>query len=208
MKIKVCGMKYPENISEVIALKPDMMGFIFYPKSPRYAEPLDEEFMHSFPRNVLKIGVFVNEELDDMLEVVKKYNLNGVQLHGAESEDLCYTFRQAGLLTLKAFSIAEAADFDKTDDYEGTCDLYVFDTKTPQHGGSGKKFDWNILSAYQGNTPFLLSGGIGPDDAEAIKAVNHPMLRGVDLNSRFETEPGRKDSALLKSFFQEIVNYK
>ncbi|MDP4271880.1 MAG: phosphoribosylanthranilate isomerase [Bacteroidota bacterium] len=204
MKIKVCGMKYSENISEVIALKPDMMGFIFYPKSPRYAEPLDEEFMCSFPRNVLKIGVFVNEELDNILEVVKKYNLNGVQLHGAESEDMCYTFRQTGLLTLKAFSIAEPADFDKTEDYEGTCDLYVFDTKTPQHGGSGQKFDWSILSAYQGNTPFLLSGGIGPDDADAIKAINHPMLRGVDLNSRFETEPGRKDASRLENFLKEL----
>ena len=204
MKIKVCGMKYPENISEVIALKPDMMGFIFYPKSPRYAEPLDKEFMLSFPRNVLKIGVFVNEELDDMLEMVKKYNLNGVQLHGAESEDMCYTFTQTGLLTLKAFSIAEPADFDKTEDYEGTCDLYVFDTKTPQHGGSGQKFDWSILSAYQGNTPFLLSGGIGPDDADAIKAINHPMLRGVDLNSRFETEPGRKDASRLENFLKEL----
>jgi Phosphoribosylanthranilate isomerase len=204
MKVKVCGMKYPENISEVIALKPDLMGFIFYPKSPRYAEPLDEDFMRSFPRNVLKIGVFVNEELDDMLEVVKKYNLNGVQLHGAESEELCYTFKQTGLLTLKAFSIAEASDFDKTEDYEGTCDLYVFDTKTPQHGGSGKKFDWSILAAYQGNTPFLLSGGIGPDDVEAVKAIDHPMLRGVDLNSRFETEPGRKDASRLESFLKEL----
>ncbi len=208
MKIKVCGMKYPGNISEVISLKPDLMGFIFYPKSPRYAEPLDVDFMLSFPRNVLKIGVFVNEELDDILEVVKKYNLNGVQLHGSESEELCYTFKSTGLLTLKAFSIAEPEDFDKTEDYEGTCDLYVFDTKTPQHGGSGRKFDWNILSAYQGRTPFLLSGGIGPDDAEAIKAIDHPMLRGVDLNSRFETKPGLKDSSLLRSFFQEIVNCK
>ncbi len=204
MKIKVCGMKYPENISQIVALKPDFMGFIFYPKSPRYAEPLDVDFMLSIPRSVLKIGVFVNEELDDMLEVVKKYNLNGVQLHGSESEDLCYTFKSAGLLTLKAFSIAEEADFDKTEDYEGTCDLYVFDTKTPAHGGSGKKFDWSILSAYQGNTPFLLSGGIGPDDAEAIKVIDHPMLRGVDLNSRFEIEPGRKDASRLEEFLKSL----
>jgi len=208
MKIKVCGMKYPGNISQIVALKPDFMGFIFYPKSPRYAEPLDAEFLSTLPRSVLKIGVFVNEELDDILDVVKKYNLNGVQLHGSEPEDLCYTFKQAGLLTLKAFSIAEASDFDITEEYEGTCDLYVFDTKTPQHGGSGKKFDWNILSAYQGNTPFLLSGGIGPDDAEAIKAIDHPMLRGIDLNSRFEIEPGRKDASLLESFLKEIVNSK
>ena len=180
------------------------MGFIFYPKSPRYAEPLDVEFMNSFPRNVLKIGVFVNETLDNILEIVKKYTLNGVQLHGTESEDLCYTFRSAGLVVLKAFSIAEAADFEATEEYEGSCNFYVFDTKTPQFGGSGKKFDWSILSSYGGKTPFLLSGGISEEDAETIKAINHPQFRGVDLNSRFETEPGRKDAKKLAGFLQKM----
>ncbi len=208
MKIKVCGMKYPENIQQVIVLKPDFMGFIFYDKSPRYAEPLDAEFMNSFPRHVLKIGVFVNAALDEILEVVKQYALNGVQLHGNESEELCYTLKSAGLLVLKAFPIAEAGDFDRTEEYEGTCDLYVFDTKTPAHGGSGQKFDWNTLSAYEGQTPFLLSGGIGPDDAAAIKAIDHPGLRGVDLNSRFEVSPGNKDATLLAGFLNELSNRK
>lgn len=197
-------MKYPENISQITALKPDFMGFIFYPKSPRYAEPLDVEFMNSFPRNVLKIGVFVNETLDNILEIVKKYTLNGVQLHGSESEDLCYTFRSAGLVVLKAFSIAEITDFEATEEYEGSCSFYVFDTKTPQFGGSGKKFDWSILSSYLGKTPFLLSGGISEEDAEAIKEINHPQFRGVDINSRFETEPGRKDTKKLSSFLQKL----
>jgi len=208
MKIKVCGMKYPENMNEVIALKPDFMGFIFYEKSPRYAEPLDVEFLNSFPRSVLKIGVFVDASLDEILEVVKRYTLNGVQLHGRESEEMCYTFRSAGLLVLKAFPIAEAADFARTEEYEGTCDLYVFDTKTPAHGGSGQKFDWSTLAAYEGQTPFLLSGGIGPDDAAAIKAISHPRLRGVDLNSRFEITPGNKNAALLSGFFSEITDCK
>lgn len=204
MKIKICGMKYPENIAQIVALKPDFMGFIFYPKSPRYAEPLDVETMNSLPRSVLKIGVFVNESLDDILQTVKKYSLHGVQLHGSESEEMCYTFKSAGLLVFKAFSIAEPADFDLTEEYEGTCDFYIFDTKTPQHGGSGQKFDWSILSAYQGETRFLLSGGISADDAEAIKAIRHPQLWGVDLNSRFEVEPGRKDAEKLREFLRSL----
>jgi phosphoribosylanthranilate isomerase len=206
MKVKICGMKYPENIAQIVALKPDFLGFIFYPKSPRYAEPLDVERMNSLPRSVLKIGVFVNESLDDILETVKKYSLHGVQLHGSESEELCYTFKSAGLLVLKAFSIAKPADFDLTAAYEGTCDFYIFDTKTPQHGGSGQKFEWSMLSAYLGNTRFLLSGGISADDADAIKAIDHPKLWGVDLNSRFEVEPGRKDDTLLNSFIIQLKN--
>ncbi|MFZ4455174.1 MAG: phosphoribosylanthranilate isomerase [Bacteroidales bacterium] len=197
-------MKYPENIAQIVALKPDFLGFIFYPKSPRYAEPLDVEAMNSLPRSVLKIGVFVNESLDDILETVKKYSLHGVQLHGSESEEMCYTFKSAGLLVFKAFSIAEPADFDLTEEYEGTCDFYIFDTKTPQHGGSGQKFDWTMLSAYQGNTRFLLSGGITADDADAIKAIDHPKLWGVDLNSRFEVEPGRKDAEKLRNFLRSL----
>ena len=197
-------MKYPENIAQIVALKPDFLGFIFYPKSPRYAEPLDVEAMNSLPRSVLKIGVFVNESLDDILETVKKYSLNGVQLHGSESEELCYTFKSAGLLVFKAFSIADPSDFDLTEEYEGTCDFYIFDTKTPQHGGSGQKFDWSMLSAYQGNTRFLLSGGITADDADAIKAIDHPKLWGVDLNSRFEMEPSRKDAEKLAGFLGQL----
>jgi phosphoribosylanthranilate isomerase len=197
-------MKYPENIKQIADLKPNFMGFIFYPKSPRFAEPMDAELLKALPKSILKIGVFVNETLDNILEYVKKYNLNGVQLHGSESEELCYTFKSAGLLVLKAFPIAEAADFGITDDYEGSCDLFVFDTKTPAHGGSGQKFDWSILSAYEGNTPFLLSGGISPNDANEIKAISHPKLRGIDLNSRFETEPGRKDPEMLGAFLRKF----
>lgn len=204
LSIKVCGMKYPDNISEIVALKPNMMGFIFYPKSPRYAEPLDLEGMSSIPRNVLKIGVFVDEEMEVMLDKIKKYGLHGVQLHGNEPEEVCYTFKSAGLLVLKAFPIADATDFEKTEEYEGTCDFYIFDTKTPQYGGSGQKFDWNILDDYQGETRFLLSGGIDPDDAKAIDSIQHPKLWGVDLNSRFEVEPGRKDAALLKEFIKSL----
>jgi len=197
-------MKYPENIGEVAALKPDMMGFIFYPKSPRYAEPLDENVLKALPKRILKIGVFVNAPLDDVLEAVKKYALSGVQLHGSEPDEMCYTLRAAGLIVIKAFAISEAADFKATDDYEGTCDFFLFDTKTPAHGGSGQKFDWSVLSAYGGDTRFLLSGGISADDAEAISRINHPKLFGVDLNSKFEISPGLKDVEILGGFLKEI----
>jgi phosphoribosylanthranilate isomerase len=181
-----------------------MMGFVFYPKSPRYAEPLDEEALHALPKRILKIGVFVNASLDEILTVVKKYSLSGVQLHGAESDELCYTLKAAGLLVIKAFSISEVADFKQTDDYEGTCDFFLFDTKTPVYGGSGKKFDWDVLSAYTGETRFLLSGGISAEDAEAIRQFTHSKLSGVDLNSRFEIEPGYKDIVLLDSFIKRL----
>ncbi|ADQ81024.1 phosphoribosylanthranilate isomerase [Paludibacter propionicigenes WB4] len=204
MKIKICGMKIPENIYAIAELKPDFMGFIFYPKSPRYAEPLDMEALKALPRRILKIGVFVNASLDDMLTAIKKYALNGVQLHGTESEDICYTLKMAGLLVFKAFPVAEVSDFDATDRYEGTCDFFLFDTKTKEYGGSGVKFDWRMLESYKGETAFLLSGGISADDADAIRAINHPKFTGIDLNSKFEVEPGLKDIDLLKSFLKEI----
>ncbi len=197
-------MKFPENIRAIAGLKPDFLGFIFYPKSPRYAEPLDVELMKSLPRSILKIGVFVNETQDNILEIVKKYHLQGVQLHGSESEELCYTLKSIGLLVFKAFPIAEAADFKATEDYEGACDFFLFDTKTPTHGGSGIKFDWSILSEYKGETRFLLSGGISVEDADAIKQLNHPQLVGVDLNSRFEIKPGLKNVEVLNQFIKKM----
>ncbi|MDP4239151.1 MAG: phosphoribosylanthranilate isomerase [Bacteroidota bacterium] len=204
LMIKVCGMKFPENIQAVAALCPEFMGFIFYPKSPRYAEPQDEKVLQVLPRKIMKIGVFVNETLDEILSVVKKYSLQGVQLHGTEPDDLCYTLRAAGLIVIKAFAISGTTDFKATDDYEGTCDFFLFDTKTPAHGGSGVKFDWSVLSAYVGGTRFILSGGISVDDLESIKQINHPKLAGVDLNSKFEVWPGEKDVALLEAFISGL----
>lgn len=197
-------MKYPENIEAVAALKPDMMGFIFYPKSPRYAGSLDEKALQALPKRIMKIGVFVNASLDEILTLVKKYSLNGVQLHGTEPEEVCYTLRSVGLLVLKAFAISEAGDFKATEEYEGSCDFFLFDTKTPAHGGSGQKFDWSVLSAYEGDTRFLLSGGISIDDAEAIRQINHPLLAGIDLNSKFEVSPGLKNVELLNEFIRQL----
>jgi len=197
-------MKYPENKRSIANLQPDFMGFIFYPKSPRYAEPLDLETLQSLPKSIKKIGVFVNESLENILTIVYKYNLDGVQLHGSENVEICRKLKDTGLLVLKAFPIADAYNFNVTKNYEGACDYFLFDTKTEAYGGSGVKFDWRILNEYKGETPFLLSGGIAADDAEAILEIEHPKFAGIDLNSKFEVKPGLKNVELLKGFMKEI----
>lgn len=202
--VKICGLKFPENINAVAALKPDFMGFIFYPKSPRYAEPFDISYLNSIQESIKKIGVFVNETLENVLTTVYKYKLDGVQLHGIEMVKMCNELRKTGLIVIKAFPIAEAYNFKVTKTYEGACDYFLFDTKTDAFGGSGLKFNWKMLNEYKGETPFLLSGGIAADDAEAILKIEHPKFAGIDLNSKFEISPGLKDVKLLKGFLTEI----
>ncbi|MDR3651395.1 MAG: phosphoribosylanthranilate isomerase [Paludibacter sp.] len=204
--IKICGMKFPENIQAVAVLKPDFMGFIFYPKSPRFAEPLDIATLKALPKSIKKIGVFVNENLENILTIAYKYDLDGVQLHGTELVDMCTELKKVGYIVIKAFPIAEAYNFKVTKDYEGACDYFLFDTKTDAYGGSGLKFNWKMLDEYLGETPFLLSGGIAADDAEAILKIEHKKFAGIDLNSKFELKPGLKNIDLLKSFILELKN--
>ena len=204
MLIKICGLKYPENIQAVSALKPDFMGFIFYPKSPRYAEPLDIKTLEALPPTIKKIGVFVNEDIENILTIAYKYKLDGLQLHGTELVDMCRKLKKLGYLVIKAFPIAEAYNFKVTKAYEGVCDYFLFDTKTDAYGGSGVKFNWQILKGYKGETPFLLSGGIAVDDAEAIRKIEHPQFAGIDLNSKFELKPGLKNISLLKEFISNF----
>jgi phosphoribosylanthranilate isomerase len=205
MKIKVCGMRDAKNIQELAQLKPDFIGFIFYEKSPRNADQLDINLVNSLPESILKVGVFVNEQIEIMLEKAAIYGLKSLQLHGQENPEQCESLKKKGFVILKAFPIAEAADFKQTESYENTCNYFLFDTKTPQHGGSGQKFDWRLLEIYQGKTPFFLSGGIDLNDAEAIKAIKHPMFAGVDINSRFETEPGIKDIDKIKKIISQLA---
>ena len=202
--VKVCGMKYPGNIQAVAALHPDFMGFIFYTKSPRFAEPLSLETLDAIPTSIKKIGVFVNEDLENILTVVYKYKLNGVQLHGSEMVSMCAQLKEAGLIVIKAFPIAEAINFIPAKRYEGVCDYFLFDTKTDAYGGSGLKFNWGMLDEYRGETPFLLSGGIAAEDVESIQKINHPKFAGIDLNSKFEIQPGEKDIQLLNTFLKEL----
>jgi phosphoribosylanthranilate isomerase len=202
--IKICGMRDADNIREVLTLTPDFMGFIFYPKSPRYvASP--EALKHiRFGQNTTKTGVFVNASEEDIMQKVELYDLQAVQLHGDESVDLCSFLKNKGLIVLKAFQIHSAEDFKNAARYNRQVDYFLFDTKTASYGGSGSKFDWSLLDVYHGDTPFFLSGGIGSDDACEIQKINHPSFRGVDLNSRFETATAIKDYELLQQFIKQL----
>lgn len=210
MIIKVCGMRDPENIRALERLDIHMMGFIFYPGSPRYVPDggcTDEVMLRCGKK---KVGVFVNETPDVITVKAKRYHLDYIQLHGSESPGTCERLHRMGYAVIKAFPIAVGADFRLTDDYTSApcgVDYLLFDTKGLLHGGSGKRFDWSLLDEYKGNTPFLLSGGLTPDCADDIRRMCHPMFAGIDLNSGFETSPARKDIGKLKDFIDTIRNH-
>lgn len=203
MKIKVCGMKHPDNIQELSKLPIDFMGMIFYPKSPRYVDDLSESDLNVLPKNIDRVGVFVNSDVDFISEKIEKYSLDMIQLHGNESVEFCRQLNKT-IPVMKAFSIANSSDIEQADAYRGICRYFLFDTKTPHYGGSGQKFDWSVLDSYTGDTPFFLSGGISVQDAEEIKEIKHPLFLGVDLNSKFEIEPGLKNIELLDKFINNI----
>ncbi len=196
--IKVCGMREPDNIRAVETLGIDLMGFIFWPKSSRYVS----ERPAYLPTHCKRVGVFVDEDLETVRRIADEYALDYIQLHGHESREYCAQLN--GLKLIKAISVSGHDDIATYKTYEGLVDYFLFDTKCPSVGGSGQQFDWSVLSAYDGSTPFLLSGGIGPDDAERVKAFHHSKCIGIDLNSRFELSPGLKDVAALRKFLNEI----
>jgi phosphoribosylanthranilate isomerase len=202
MKLKICGMKYASNIPEVALLKPDFMGFIFYPASARFVgTDFDPQLLKDLPAAIKKTGVFVNAALADILVLIKTYALDCVQLHGKELPDQCKALRMHASV-IKAFGIHSGFDFKRTEAYEDCCDYLLFDTYSKSHGGSGKSFDPALLANYQGKCPFFLSGGIGLEEISNLSQIKHPLLAGVDVNSRFETAPGLKDvSALQKIKF-------
>lgn len=201
--IKVCGMRHADNIRQVEALGPDWMGLIFWPRSSRYVDRRPDYL----PTRARRVGVFVDQPADEIVRIARDYRLDAIQLHGHETPaDLCRLRTALGTAPalIKAFSISTAADLGRTADYDGAADYLLFDTKTPLAGGSGRQFDWRVLDAYHGTTPFLLSGGIGPDDTGRLAAFHHPRCIGIDLNSRFELEPGLKDVEKLKTFIKKI----
>ena len=203
MLIKVCGMKDGENIRQTEALGADLIGLIFYSKSPRCVEYRPGYL----PARARRVGVFVNAAADEICDRAAEYSLDYVQLHGTESPQFCRTLRarlpeDCGII--KALPVASGGDLAAADAYQECADMLLFDTKCPGHGGSGIKFDWSLLEGYGGRLPFLLSGGIGSGDAEALGTFIHPRFVGVDLNSRFESIPGVKDTALLQDFIREI----
>ncbi len=206
--IKVCGMRDASNIAAVAALGVDMIGMIFYAKSPRYVGQ-DPTLVGSLPPRVQRVGVFVNESVAVVAATAKAFALDYVQLHGDESADYIARLRgECSAKVIKALSIREASDIHQAVAYCSIADLLLFDTYGSERGGNGTQFDWSVLATYTGPTPFLLSGGIGADDAAAVLAVDHERLAGIDLNSRFETAPAYKDTALLASFINTIRTSK
>ena len=207
LKIKVCGMRDPENIDAVCVSRPDYIGFIFYPKSKRFVgENPDEQIFSRVPESVQKVGVFVNEDVEKVIDICRRYKLEIAQLHGNESSGDCRQIKAAGLIVFKAFSVDEAFDFNLLTNYAGVADYFLFDTKGKLPGGTGEKFNWQILNRYNQHTPFFLSGGIGPGDCEEIKNTIFDHLFAVDINSGFETEAAIKQPNKVAGFIQQIRN--
>ena len=216
MEVKVCGLAQADNLSAVLDLSVDYVGLIFYPKSKRYAasDTLRKWIAGHADRfgATKKVGVFVNAEVDAILNAVHDYQLDYVQLHGDESPSYCRELRMIWSVDrlrkaqiIKAFSVNPSFNFATTAEYADTCALFIFDTGGhAERGGTGKRWDWERLSEYRGTTPFLLSGGISPDDAPAVQQIQHPAFRGVDLNSKFESAPGVKDVTKLQSFLDRV----
>ena len=228
MKLKVCGMKYSENITQVAALQPDYLGFIFYEKSARFVEKNTPEVS----KNSKKTGVFVNATLAYILDKISKHHLKAVQLHGSESPQFCEELKLAchsaldaksmikGDKTLnqvqddkrieiiKVFSIKDTFDFSVLKSYESVCDYYLFDTKGKLPGGNGYTFNWDVLKDYPSTKPYFLSGGIGLDQLENIKEFQQSNASNycyaIDVNSAFEIEPGLKNIEKLTAFKKQL----
>lgn len=216
--IKVCGLTDAGNALDVATLGIDMTGFIFYEGSRRHVSAKQMDAVcTAFDRKLnskerpLKVGVFVDADTDYVVSAVKRYALDCVQMHGNESTSRLAGTRKAvnadcgrGVKIIKAIAVAGRADVEGCAEYTGTADMLLFDTKGKAAGGNGTRFDWSLLRAYSGSLPFLIGGGIGPDDADDILHFNHPQFAGIDLNSRFETSPGIKDIEALAHFIEEV----
>lgn len=200
MIFKVCGLKDPENIKQTAALKPNYMGFIFYPQSKRF---VGEDFlMPSIPSEIKKVGVFVNASAAYIIDKIDQYKLDLIQLHGDEKPDFCEVFNHL-IPVIKAFGIDESFDFKNLEAYKESCTYFLFDTKTAEYGGSGNKFDWKILEKYDKSVPFFLSGGIGLEEIEKVQSSKF-KVHALDVNSKFEIETGIKDIKKLKQLADEL----
>ena len=200
MKLKVCGMKHEDNIQSIAELQPDYMGFIFYPKSKRNFE----NHIPKLSKDIKKTGVFVNMPVAEIIEKIQQYDLQAVQLHGDESVEIVKELKseKPNIEIIKVFGIKDEFEFSILEDYADKVDYFLFDTKGKERGGNGVKFDWSVLKKYHLKTPFILSGGISPDDIDAIKEITKSGLPiyGLDINSKFEIEPGLKHIEAVKGF--------
>jgi phosphoribosylanthranilate isomerase len=209
MKLKICGMKYPENILEVGSLLPDYMGFIFWEKSTRYFDGV----IPDLPKSIKKVGVFVNAMQTEILEKVTKYDLQAIQLHGQESVAFCQDLKNEiddSIEIIKVFSVDDDFDFKILKPFEAVCDYFLFDTKGKLPGGNGTTFGWKVLEKYPSSKPFFLSGGIGINEMDAVNEISktNVPLYAIDVNSKFEIEPGLKNIQLCRDALQCVSTHK
>ena len=220
-------MRDAQNISDVLSLNIDFIGLIFWKKSPRYVSQIPSVtgiipdspsfimeksgYISANGKRVMTVGVFVDEMPQEIVTRVYNYHLDYIQLHGSESPVMIDNLRRTlipdiapNIKIIKALSISDASDVKKWRQYDGHVDMFIFDTKCKCVGGSGEQFDWSVLDGYDGEIPFLISGGIGPDDAEKVLTFHHPACVGIDLNSRFESSPAFKDIEKLQMFVDRI----
>ncbi|MCK0108936.1 phosphoribosylanthranilate isomerase [Flavobacteriaceae bacterium S0825] len=200
MKLKVCGMKYQDNIEAVASLQPDFLGFIFHEESPRHFEGIIPEF----PKSIHKVGVFVDKTVEFIANQIEKHKLSAIQLHGHESPEMCRILKSTNAKIIKVFSIKDTFDFSVLTPYEEVCDYFLFDTKGKLPGGNGYTFNWDVLTDYPSTKPFFLSGGIGLEQKEKLKEfINSEASKycfAIDVNSKFEIEAGLKNIEELKEF--------
>ncbi|GAK76516.1 phosphoribosylanthranilate isomerase [Nonlabens ulvanivorans] len=210
MMIKVCGMRDIENINQLQELDIDFMGIIRYSKSKRFVDDSQKEKVAQQTMNKGTVGVYVNESLENILKDIIPLQLDVIQLHGDEDSAFAKALLEIDIKIFKAFQISDDFDFNSLKEWEELAAQYVgklfflFDTATPNYGGSGKKFNWSVLDSYKGEVPFLLSGGISKDDVAIVKEFKHNMFLGIDLNSKFENEPGLKNIEEIKTFIEKL----
>ena len=197
-------MRDKENVLQVAELAPDFMGFIFYDGSKRNITETQPDFLNTLDERIRKVGVFVNEKNERIIELSKQYGFTMVQLHGDEDPDYCSAIKQQGLEVMKAFSIDDSFNFESTQPYKNLVDYFLFDTKGANYGGNGVAFDWDLLKQYDNEVPFFLSGGVDERVLDELELFNELNIIGVDVNSKFETAPGVKDVARLKEFISKI----
>jgi len=206
VKLKVCGMRERENLKELTKkVNPDYVGFIFHPNSPRYFLDGTEEISDAIAPEKC-VGVFVDSPFAEVTGLAEMFQIKNIQLHGNESPEFCRKLMKEGYIVIKAFGIMEATDLKQTENYSGSCNYFLLDTKTEKHGGSGKKFDWKILYQFEPELPFFLSGGIDLTDVNDIKSLKN-LPYAIDINSRFEISAGLKDVEKISLFKNRLFNH-
>ena len=209
MEIKVCGMRDPETLQAIAASRPDRLGFIFHPGSPRNALELEPQKVQGLPEGIVRTGVFVTDRVETILHTAERYSLDSIQLHGVGEAEHAERLRKEGYEVVRAVRVASEEDLEGIKTLQEAVDLFLFDTKTQGfRGGSGQKFDHSLLEKLPDKLPFFLAGGIGPEDGKEPEALFRTGAQGVDINSRFELEPGKKDPHSIDRFIQDIRQHE